>query len=468
MSSDPPTISTHQPLNDTGRLVFAAVADDDTGASDLAGMLAGQGVRTLLVLDLPAPAQFAEWTRGYEAVVMAEGTRNLSPALAYERTRAAIRLLQARRPRLFQLKYCSTFDSTPEGNIGASIDAALDELAEDFTVALPALPVNGRTTYQGYHFVHQQLLSDSSMRGHPLTPMTNPNLVELLAQQTRRRVGLAPYQVVRAGAAELESHLRELRAGGVHIALVDCLDDEHLENICRAVADLRLVTGSSAFGMKLPAIWRERGLLGGQATPAPPASNTASANTTTAAAAGCLLVAGSCSAATLRQNAWAAEQGILVRRIDPPRLLKRELDRAEIIAEARRELGAGRHYLMTTSGAGEEVRGVQAWAAARGLSVPALGDALAAALAELVLEVIEGHAVGGLIVAGGETSGAVCRRLELGAMRVGRNIEPGVPLCYSLGRFRLPLTLKSGNFGSPDFYGKAAHAIAHAGEYLTL
>ena len=143
------------------RLVFAAVADDDTGASDLAGMLAEQGLRTLLVLDLPTPAQFMEWTREYQAVVMAEGTRNLAPAAAYERTRAAIRLLQARAPRVFQLKYCSTFDSTPDGNIGPSIDAALDELGEDFTIALPALPVNGRTTYQGYHFVYQQLLSDS-------------------------------------------------------------------------------------------------------------------------------------------------------------------------------------------------------------------------------------------------------------------------------------------------------------------
>ncbi|HEV7905129.1 MAG TPA: 3-oxo-tetronate kinase [Pyrinomonadaceae bacterium] len=461
MTSDPTAVSHHTPTNETERLLFAAVADDDTGASDLAGMLAGQGVRTLLVLDLPSHAQFAEWTRGYEAVVMAEGTRNLAPAICYERTRAAIRLLQTRSPRLFQLKYCSTFDSTPEGNIGASIDAALDELGEDFTVALPALPVNGRTTYQGYHFVHGQLLSDSSMRVHPLTPMTNPNLVELLGQQTKRRVGLAPYQVVRAGAGVLKKHLEELRAGGVHVALVDCLDDEQLENICRAVAGLRLVTGSSAFGIKLPDIWRERGLLTRQTVPPTPPSFTAGDK-------GCLLVAGSCSAATLRQNEWVAEQGVSVRHIAPPSLLDGELDRAEIIAEARRELGAGRHYLLTTSGAAAEVRGVQEWGAARGLSVPALGESLAYALAELVLEVLEGQTVGGLILAGGETSGAVCRRLELGAMQVGRNIEPGVPLCYSLGRFRLPLVLKSGNFGSHDFYEKAARAAAHSGEYLTI
>ncbi len=461
MSSNPASISKSTPLDGSGQLLFAAVADDDTGASDLAGMLAGQGVHTLLVLDLPSPTQFAEWTRGYQAVVMAEGTRNLAPAAAAERTRAAIQLLQTRRPRFFQLKYCSTFDSTPDGNIGPSINAALDELRENFTVAVPALPVNGRTTYQGYHFVHQQLLSDSSMREHPLTPMTNPNLVELLGQQTKRRVGLASYQAVQAGAGVLKKHLEDLRAGGVSVVLVDCLDDEHLENICRAVADLRLITGSSAFGMKLPAIWRERGLLTGE-------SLLLTSLSSTAADKGCLLVAGSCSAVTLKQNVWAAEHGIMVRHLHPPRLLTGEVDRAEIVAEARGELGAGRHYLLATSSAADDVRQVQKWAAAGGVSVPALGGALADALAELVLEVVNGQSIGGLIVAGGETSGAVCRRLELGAMRVGRNIEPGVPLCHSLGRFRLPLVLKSGNFGSPDFYGKAVEAVALVGEYLTL
>src|SRR5215216_2262657 len=185
------------------RLVFAAVADDDTGAADLAGMLAEQGVRTLLVIDLPAAGQLLEWSRGYDAVVMAEGTRNLSPAAARARTREAIRLFEPRRPRVFQVKYCSTFDSTPEGNIGPSIDAALDETGEQFTIAVPALPVNGRTTYQGYHFVGDQLLSDSPMRHHPLTPMANPNLVDLLGRQTKRRTGLAPYNEVEAGADRL-------------------------------------------------------------------------------------------------------------------------------------------------------------------------------------------------------------------------------------------------------------------------
>ncbi|HYE66424.1 MAG TPA: 3-oxo-tetronate kinase [Pyrinomonadaceae bacterium] len=443
------------------RLVFAAVADDDTGASDLAGMLAEQGLRTLLVIDLPSSDQLLNWSRGYHAVLMAVGTRNLTPELARERTREAIRLLETRRPRVFQIKYCSTFDSTPEGNIGPTIDVALDELDEDFTIALPALPVNGRTTYLGYHFVHQQLLSDSPMRNHPLTPMTDPNLVALLSRQTKHQVGLVPYVEVEAGGERLKQYLHHLRESGVVIALVDCLNDQHLEDICRAVADLRLITGSSAFGMKLPAIWRERGWLAEaqeEISVGPPLTTNGY---------GCLIVAGSCSVATRGQNEWLAAQGTHVIQINPLDLLTVNSDQANVIAQARGQLNEGRHCLLTTSSAPDKVRQVQGWGGQRGFSVRALGEGIASALADLVSEILRDQAAGGLIMAGGETSGAVCRRLELGALRVGRNIEPGVPLCFSLGRLRLPVALKSGNFGSPDFYGKALEALAQPARYLT-
>jgi uncharacterized protein YgbK (DUF1537 family) len=441
------------------RLLFAAVADDDTGASDLAGMLAGGGVRTLLVIDLPPEAQLLEWSRGYQAVVMAEGTRNVAPAAAYERTRAAVRTLSARRPRLFQVKYCSTFDSTPEGNIGPSIDAALDELGEEFTVAVPALPVNGRTTYQGYHFVNGRLLSDSPMRHHPLTPMTNPNLVGLLGQQTRRKVGSAPYAEVEAGPDRLKACFQELRRQGVSIALVDCLSERHLEIICRATEGLRLVTGGSGFGMFLPQVWRERGLIDEARGARPPLADAPRG-------AGCLLVAGSCSEATRRQNEWLAQQGVSVTRVQPRELLDEGFDRAALVARLRGELAGGRHCLLSTSGAPEDVRGAQEWGAGRGMSAGEFGEAVSGALAALAREVLEGRRVGGLIVAGGETSGALCRHLRLGALHVGKNIEPGVPVCYSLGEFRMAVVLKSGNFGGVDFYGKALRAVADAGEFL--
>jgi uncharacterized protein YgbK (DUF1537 family) len=441
------------------RLLFATVADDDTGASDLAGMLAERGVRTLLVIDLPSPEQFLRWSEGYHAVVMAEGTRNAAPAVAYERTRAAIRVLRAREPRLFQIKYCSTFDSTPEGNIGPTIEAALDEHGEDFTVAVPALPVNGRTTYRGYHFVHGRLLSDSPMRHHPLTPMTNPNLVDLLGRQTRRKVGLASYEDVEAGHGRLEERLTELRREGVTVAVVDCLSERHMEIICRATARLRLLSGSSGFGAWLPRIWAERGLVG-DATGQPPPWTEAEAG------AGSLIVAGSCSEATRRQNAWLAGRGAWVTRLRPSDILGGVLDRPALVAQLRRELSHGRPCLLTTSGDPAEVREAQEWAAGRGMNAGGLGEAVSDYVAGLVLEVLTGQAVGGLIVAGGETSGAVCRHLNLGALRVGKNIAPGVPLCVSLGEFRLHVVLKSGNFGGEDFYGKALEAVARPDEYM--
>ncbi|HEY0376684.1 MAG TPA: 3-oxo-tetronate kinase [Pyrinomonadaceae bacterium] len=435
------------------RLVFAAVADDDTGASDLAGMLAEQGLRTLLVIDLPEAGQFLEWSTDYDSVVMAEGTRNLAPREAAERTRRAIRLLKERDPRVFQIKYCSTFDSTPEGNIGPSIDAALDELGEAFTIALPALPVNGRTTYQGHHFVGRQLLSDSPMRHHPLTPMTNADLVDLLGRQTRRRVGLAPYSEVEAGTDRLRQCFHSLRGEGVSIAVVDCLGDEHLRTICRAASDLRLLTGSSAFGVGMPDIFRKRGWLAERDEISDDAEVAAGAQ-------GCLLVAGSCSVATRGQNEWLAAQGVPVYRLDARELLDGGVDGAAVAGKVRARLAAGEHCLLTTTGTPEEVRLVQEWGAGRGLSVPVLGQRIADALADFVSKILQDGRAAGLVVAGGETSGAVCRRLELGALRVGRNIAPGVPLCFSLGKFRLPVVLKSGNFGGTDFYGRALNAIA--------
>ena len=440
-------------------LLFAAVADDDTGASDLAGMLAEASIRTLLVIDLPAPEELARWSRGCGAVVLAAATRNVAPAVAYERTRAAVRLLGALRPRLFQLKYCSTFDSTPEGNIGPSIDAALDELGEEFTVAVPALPVNGRTTYQGYHFVRGRLLSDSPMRLHPLTPMTNPNLVELLGRQTERAVGLAPFEAVDAGVDALRRRFADLRAAGVRVAVVDCLHEGHAETICRASEGLRLLTGSSVFGAWLPRVWRERGLVE-ERGPAPeplPARGPAR---------GCLVVAGSCSEATRRQNELFERQGTPVYRLSPQEILTGGLDAKALAASVRRHLLAGRHCLLTTSAGAEEVGAAQLWGAGRGLSVQAFSEALAYGLAEVVREVLEGAEAGGLVVAGGETSGAVCRRLALGALRVGRNIEPGVPLCFSLGRFALPIVLKSGNFGGEDFYANAIGAVSRREEFF--
>jgi uncharacterized protein YgbK (DUF1537 family) len=437
----------------TPDFLFGAIADDDTGASDLAGMLAEQGLRTLVVINLPPIEDLAEWSRGYDAIVLAEGTRNLSAADAVRRTQGALQLFNEHRPRILQIKYCSTFDSTVEGNIGQTIEAAMQALDVDFTIALPALPVNGRTTYLGHHFVHHQLLSDSPMRSHPLTPMTNPNLVGLLSCQTKLKVGLAGYTDVAAGHERLKRRFDELRNQEVGIAVVDCLDDVHLETICRAASDLRLITGSSAFGIKMPSIWRERGWVIEKAEAFERGVNSRSQW-------GCLIVAGSCSIATQRQNAWLEKEGVPVEPIDVRLLLDQEFDRQTLLQRVCKRLAEGQHCLLASTAIATEVQAVQQWATEKGLTVRSLGQMISKALSDLVLEILETQPASGLIIAGGETSGALCRRLELAALHVGHNIEPGVPLCFSRGRFQLPVVLKSGNFGSDDFYGKVLKAIS--------
>ena len=412
--------------------VFCAAADDDTGATDLAGMLSGEGLRTVLVIEGP----IERWADGYEAVIVGTGSRALSPAEAYSRTREAIHGLRALDPRVIAIKYCSTFDSTAKGNIGPSLDAALDETGQPFTVALPALPVNGRTTYMGHHFVYRQLLSESPMRDHPLTPMRNPDLISHLQSQTSRTVGLAEYPVT-------PEKLQRLRDQGCGIAVLDCISDADLEDICEAIADLPLISGSSAPGMKLPAIWRRRGWWNPQGN---------DLRLTGAPGCGCLIVAGSCSQATSAQNQWAEQQGVRTCVLHPLALLA---------GEARVPVPTpGSNLLLRTASTRSDIEAVGKWAAEAGEGASQIGLRIAYALARIVLQVVEAAHPAGLIVAGGETSGAVCRTMGLSALEVGRNIEPGVPLCRSLGRFQLPVVLKSGNFGGVDFYGRAMEAIA--------
>jgi 3-dehydrotetronate 4-kinase len=438
-------------VSSSGAPIFAAVADDDTGATDLAGMLADQGLRTILLIDLPRASDYERWTAGQDAVIAGIGTRAIAPGDAYERTRAAVRLLGSAAPQMLEIKYCSTFDSTREGNIGPTLDAAMDEMGEPFTVALPALPVNGRTTYLGYHFVHGQLLSESPMRHHPLNPMTESNLVRHLQAQTKRRVGLAAAPIVNGGVTELRGEFDRLKKEGVEIAILDCASDQQLETICEALDEMRLISGSSAPAMKLPSVWRRSG---GLTPPAEPVKLRGPA----AAGRGFLMVAGSCSEATRRQNLWAGENGARVFRMDAEMLLAG--DSGDRIVEAvRAGLSAGQTCLLSISAGPEEVRQVQAKAQAAGMSAAESGLKIAQRLSEAVLRIVEGQLPAGLLVAGGETSSAVCRTLELGALQVGGNIQPGVPLCMALGRFQLPVILKSGNFGSEDFYGRARRLV---------
>ena len=205
-------------------LLFAAIADDVTGGSDLAGMLFGQGVRTVQTFGIPGPDEVTLMAR-YDAVVVSLKTRSIEPSAAVAESLAAHRALGPLRPKQWQFKYCSTFDSTPRGNIGPVTAALMEATGAGFTIAVPALPVNGRTQYQGNLFVLGELLAESPMRSHPLNPMTDSNLVRWLQAQTSKRVGLVPWSVVSQSAAAIAAKAAELQQSGVAIALVDAITD---------------------------------------------------------------------------------------------------------------------------------------------------------------------------------------------------------------------------------------------------
>jgi uncharacterized protein YgbK (DUF1537 family) len=431
-------------LNST--LLFGAIADDDTGASDIAGMLADQGVRTILAVDCPTPQWLESHCGESEAIVIGTATRAAQSAYAAEVTHRASCLLVQAGVRQLQVKYCSTFDSTPEGNIGPSISAALAATGEPFTIAVPALPVNGRTTYLGHHFVHGDLLENSPMRDHPLNPMTDSNLVRWLSRQFAGPVGLAAYSSVSAGPAELGSCFRSLKSNGCRTAVVDCTSQADVSVIAEASLNMRVISGSSALAMEYPRLWRNRGWLSSGSKEPPPV-------TAGNRGAACLILAGSCSEATRLQNRYAAANGVQLIQASP--LQVGASDVQGLAEEALSHLARGRHCLVSTSAAPDQVRQTQL---AMDLCPAETGLRISQGLAALALEIRYRIPLAGLILAGGESSSVICRALAFGAFRVGRSIVPGVPLCLALDGSHLPVVLKSGNFGGEGFYLQAIDA----------
>ncbi len=414
-------------------LLLGCIADDFTGATDLCNMLVRHGMRVVQLLEVPERQDLAEEV---DAVTIALKIRTCPVDEARRQALAALDWLQRADTRQFFFKYCSTFDSTEKGNIGPVADALLDALGADLTIACPAFPETGRTVYKGHLFVGDLLLSDTHMRNHPLTPMTDSNLLRVLGRQTPHRVGLVDYGVVRQGKGAIRARLAALREQGVRHAVTDVLHDGHLMAIGHACAELPLVTGGSGIAMGLPDNFRRAGLLeeNPEAALLPPVSGKEA------------VLAGSCSAATLEQiRIFAAERPALA--LDPLALAK-GFDAAEIVAWAKPHLEQG-PVLVYASAPPEKVKAAQ----------EALGRERAGAIVEQAMGAIARALVAAgvrrLVVAGGETSGAVCRALGITALRIGPQIDPGVPATVSLGDPPLALALKSGNFGGPDFFLKA-------------
>jgi uncharacterized protein YgbK (DUF1537 family) len=423
--------------------LLGCIADDFTGATDLASMLVRGGARTVQTIgvpDRPLP------TGDVDALVVALKSRTLPAEEAVAQSLAALAWLRSQGCRQFYFKYCSTFDSTAEGNIGPVSDALLDALGSRFTVACPAFPENRRSVFNGYLFANDVLLNESGMQDHPLTPMRDANLLRVLQPQTRRPVGLIDYRSLRAGVEATRARIAELGAEGVGIAICDAIDNSDLEVLGKACLDLPLVTAGSGLALGLASAWRERGVLTSAATAnrlEPPHGRRA-------------ILSGSCSTATLAQIAQAKAHYPSFR-LEAGELMARGGALVEeAIAWAARQ-DAATPVLIYASSSPEEVRRVQ-----EQFGTQQVGERVEQALASIARTLVQEQEVGQLLVAGGETSGAVVGALDIAGLRIGPSIDPGVPWTQPLASSGRPLSLalKSGNFGSADFMVKAWGMLA--------
>lgn len=415
-------------------LLLGCIADDLTGATDLANTLVRKGMRTVQVIGVPAAG---EPLPEADAIVVALKSRTIAAAAAVALSRAALERLKDAGSHQYFFKYCSTFDSTAAGNIGPVADALLADLGETFTIACPAFPENKRTIYLGHLFVGGVLLSDSSMRTHPLTPMTDANLVRVLGRQTKAKVGLVPFGAVSRGPQAIGADFARLRADGVRYAIVDAVEDRHLLDIGMACADMRLVTGGSGIALGLPENFRRRGAL----------RTAGGADVLPAVGGSAAVIAGSCSAATLTQIVHM-KQARPAFAIDPMALAAGEDVVGRALAWARERLPGG-PVLIYASAPPEEVARTQ-----ERLGRERAGEMIERALAEIAAALVSAG-VRRLVIAGGETSGAVVQRLGVKALRIGPQIDPGVPWTATVEEPVLALALKSGNFGAPDFFTRA-------------
>ena len=442
------------------QILLGCIADDFTGASDLANNLVRAGMRVVQTIGVPTSPLSAE----VDAVVVALKSRTIAPQEAIAQSLAALTWLQAQGAQQIYFKYCSTFDSTAQGNIGPVTDALMDALGCDFTIATPAFPDNKRTVFKGYLFAGDTLLSESGMQNHPLTPMTDANLVRVLQAQTQRVVGLVDYSVVARGAAAVTERINELKSAGVGIAIVDAISNDDLMRLGPALKGMPLVTAGSGVAIGLP---QNFGIApSANASVIPKASGLQA------------VVAGSCSLATNAQVLAFIKAGLPALAIDPLRMASGIDVAAEALAWAAPLLQAG-PVLVYSTAESSAIKAVQ-----RQLGVEEAGALVERTLAAIAKGLVA-LGVRQLIVAGGETSGACVQALGITQMQIGPQIAPGVPWCFSepprsalrvlpaprggrasLGAVRrlaasgVHITLKSGNFGGNDFFTDAFKMLA--------
>ena len=413
-------------------LLLGCIADDFTGATDLANNLVRAGMRVVQTIGVSNTPLTAE----VDAVVVALKSRTIAPQDAVDKSLQALQWLQAQGAQQIYFKYCSTFDSTAQGNIGPVTEALMQALQTDFTIATPAFPDNGRTVFKGYLFVGDVLLNESGMQHHPLTPMHDANLVRVMQAQCKSKVGLLSHKTIAQGTASIQQDITHLKQQGVRIAIVDAVSNDDLMRLGPALKGMPLVTAGSGVAIGLP---QNFGL-----SPTPQASQLPHAVGLQA------VVSGSCSQATNRQVAHFKASGRPTFLIAPLHIKGSWQDLIqEALAWAKGHLASG-PVLVYSTATPESVQAVQSH-----MGVEAAGHQVEQALAAIARGLVQ-LGVRQLVLAGGETSGACVQALAIEQLQIGPQIDPGVPWCHAhtpMGGVHI--TLKSGNFGTDDFFTKA-------------
>jgi uncharacterized protein YgbK (DUF1537 family) len=415
-------------------MLLGCIADDFTGATDLANNLVRSGMRVVQAIGIPGGPLDGD----ADAVVVALKSRTVPAKDAVEQSLAALRWLRGSGATQIYFKVCSTFDSTDKGNIGPVAEALMEAMGCDFTIACPGFPETGRTVFNGYLFVGDVLLSESGMRKHPLTPMTDANLVRVLQRQSNAKVGLIDFRVVSRGSDAIRQRVAELRNDGVGMAIVDATSNDDLMRMGKAFADLPLLVAGSGVAIGLP---QNFGIVPSDTAAALPPPLGARA-----------IVSGSCSTASNAQVRHFIDAGAESYAVDPFRLAQGVDVVADALAWAAPRLGS-KPLLVYATAEAESVKAVQ-----QRLGVAQAGNLVEHALSSIARGLVE-RGVRQLVVAGGETSGACVQALDIALLRIGPQIDPGVPWCHAMSPAAadggLHIALKSGNFGTIDFFTKA-------------
>jgi 3-dehydrotetronate 4-kinase len=418
-------------------LALGCIADDYTGASDLANTLTRCGLRTVQTIGVPSDDLALPEV---DAVVVSLKSRSIEASLAVSRSRAADKWLRSRGADHVLFKICSTFDSTDAGNIGPVMDALRGDSGDAIVLVTPAFPETGRTVYQGNLFVGSVPLNESPLKDHPLNPMHDSNLVRVLARQSKTKVGLVDLATLARGEAAVRARLDDLAGKNIGAAIVDAVFDRDLETIGNVALDHRLSVGASGIGLGIARAMVASGKVTSNAT-----------NTTAEALVGgpAACLAGSCSQATLQQIA-NAEKAMAVLHLDPDRVVAGKEEARRALAWAKERINQG-PILIASSSTPEQVAALQS---RHGRD--AAGHAIEQAMADIAEGLVQ-SGVRRLVVAGGETSGAVVDRLGIPGFLVGEEIAAGVPVLRAVGakNGEMLLALKSGNFGGPEFFSDA-------------